>query len=317
MDSRGDTHMIETKILDGKLIAQKVLTTVASEAETFLQLTGRKPGLAVIHAGEDPASSVYVRNKEKACEKTGINFTKIDLPVDVGFETILESVDELNRCEECDGLIVQLPLPAAEMDENQVIQRIAVEKDVDGFHPQTIGNLWSGYGEIAPCTPAGVMALLKAYQIELKGKNAVIVGRSNIVGKPMAALLLREHATVTMAHSRTNRLPELCSSADILVAAVGRPGMIRKEFIKPGAVVIDVGINRITTDEALPHWKELSTRTGRSLQKKGSTLIGDVDPVEVQNLASYYTPVPGGVGRMTVAMLLKNTITLANRRFRA
>jgi len=302
---------IETRLLDGKIVAAKVLDTVKTDAERFLRLHGRKPGLAVIHAGEDPASAVYVKNKQKACDESGIDFTMINLPGNVAFEVILDSIDKMNQDPRCDGLIVQLPLPSREMDENQVIQKIAVRKDVDGFHPQTIGNLWSGVGDIAPCTPAGIMELLKEYSISLTGKTAVIVGRSNIVGKPMAALLLRENATVTIAHSRTRNLEKLCKSADILVAAIGKPGKIRGSFIKTGAIVIDVGINRISKDLAESRWLDPETKIGRKLAKRGSSLIGDVDPVEVMQKAAYYTPVPGGVGRMTVAMLLKNTVTLA------
>ncbi|MCD4652840.1 bifunctional 5,10-methylenetetrahydrofolate dehydrogenase/5,10-methenyltetrahydrofolate cyclohydrolase [bacterium] len=305
---------IETKILDGRAVANKVLESVRIEAGKFSLLHGRKPGLAVIHAGADPASAVYVRNKEKACIQSGIKFTMIDLSSDVQFKDILAAIDKLNQNPECDGLIVQLPLPSPEMKESQVIKRIAIDRDVDGFHPQTMGDLWSGVGDIAPCTPAGIIELLNEYSIDIEGKRAVIIGRSNIVGKPMAALLLHRHATVTIAHSRTHNLKELCAEADILVAAIGKPGMIRGDFIKLGAVVIDVGINRIHRDDAKTRWLDQGTKIGRKLEKKGYALIGDVDPVEVMGRAAYYTPVPGGVGRMTVAMLLKNTILLANRR---
>ncbi len=305
---------MQTIILDGRLIAGRVLETVRTGAEDFLKSFGRKPGLAVIHAGADAASAVYIRNKEKACVSNGINFSLIDFPATVTIDEIIDAIDRLNASETCDGLIVQLPLPSPDHDENRIIRRISIEKDVDGFHPETIGNLWSGSGTIAPCTPAGVIELLKSYQVAIAGKNAVIVGRSNIVGKPMAALLLRENATVTIAHSKTVDLPGICRNADILVAAVGKPGLIDRHYIKPGAIVVDVGINRITPDQARPEWLNPDTEIGRKLVQKGSAIVGDVDPLAVDGLASMYTPVPGGVGLMTVAILLRNTLTLAQAR---
>ncbi len=306
--------MTDTGILDGKNTAAKVLESVAKSAQVFLDKTGRMPKLAVVHAGSNPASAVYVRNKQKACDKAGIEFQMVSLPDTVDFISILDAIDTLNHSDECDGLIVQLPLPSPDMDENQVISRISVQKDVDGFHPETIGKLWSGSGDIAPCTPAGVIELLHRYSIPLKGKSAVIIGRSNIVGKPLAAMLLREHATVTIAHSRTENLPDLCRSADILVAAVGRPGLVTRDYIKKDSVVIDVGINRVTSDEVPAHWLNPDTSIGAKLKKKGAALVGDVDPFAVQGHAKWFTPVPGGIGPMTVAMLLSNTVKMAFRR---
>ncbi|MBN1880213.1 bifunctional 5,10-methylenetetrahydrofolate dehydrogenase/5,10-methenyltetrahydrofolate cyclohydrolase [bacterium] len=305
---------MNTMILDGRKISGQVLETIREDVMEFTELTGRQPGLAVIHAGSDPASAVYVKNKQKACKSVGIDFRLIDLPDTASPETILAAIDRLNEMDSCDGLLVQLPLPSPEFNENEVIHRIAVAKDVDGFHPESIGNLWSGAGIIAPCTPAGVMELLKSYGVPIAGKSAVIVGRSNIVGKPMAALLLREHATVTIAHSRSVDLPSICRQADILVAAVGKPGLLGREHIKPGSAVIDVGINRITLDNARAAWRDPDTEIGAKLAAKGFALIGDVDPLAVDGVAAWYSPVPGGVGPMTVAMLIKNTLILAKKR---
>ncbi|HPQ38867.1 MAG TPA: bifunctional 5,10-methylenetetrahydrofolate dehydrogenase/5,10-methenyltetrahydrofolate cyclohydrolase [bacterium] len=305
---------IKTQLLEGKTVSRSVLDNVARAAGAFRDRTGRSPGLAVIHAGADPASEVYVKNKEKACEDTGVRFMRVNLPVDVTMDTLLNEIDGLNADPACDGLIVQLPLPSPELDEDRVIRRIAVSKDIDGFHPETIGCLWSGTGKIAPCTPAGIMVLLDHYAIPLEGRRAVIVGRSNIVGKPLAALLLRRHATVTIAHSRTRDLADLCRTADVLIAAVGRPGLIREHFIQPGATVIDVGINRVTAETADPRWLDPETPVGARLARRGRTLVGDVDPLDVMGRAGAYTPVPGGVGPMTVAMLLQNTMILAEHR---
>ncbi len=304
---------MESVILDGKITAKRVKQSVAVDARAFLEKYHRKPSLTVIHAGDDAGSAVYVRNKQKACEKVGIDFTLLRKPDTTTFEEIREAVHQCNTDEHCDGMLVQLPLPG-NIDETPLLHMIRPDKDVDGFHPENIGRMWEGTGHIAPCTPAGIMELLDSYAIEITGKNALIIGRSNIVGKPMAALLLERHATVTIAHSRTRDLPDLCRNADILVAAVGRPGFVTPAMIKPGAVVIDVGINRITRDQAQPHWLNTETRIGRKLQEKGSTLVGDVDPIGIGKIASFYTPVPGGVGPMTIAMLLKTTVRLGTLR---
>lgn len=307
---------MQTIMLDGKHVAAGVLESVKREAEEFYLQTGRKPCLVVISAGDDPASKVYIRNKEKACLSSGIEFRNITLPETVLMEEISDAIEACNQDDTCDGLIVQLPLPSSITNENDVIHRLSVLKDVDGFHPESVGRLWSGTSDLAPCTPAGILRILEEYSIPLKGKQAVIIGRSNIVGKPLAALLLREHATVTITHSRTQNLPAVCRSADILIAAVGKPGLVTADYIKPGAVVIDVGINRITLEQALPHWQKPDSAIRRKIEQKGSALVGDVDPDSAIGRASYYTPVPGGVGPMTVAMLMVNTINLAKNRLK-
>ena len=307
---------METILLDGKRVAADVIESVKKDAEEFYRQTGRKPCLVVINAGDDPASKVYIRNKEKACLSSGIEFRNITLPETVQLEELMDAIDLCNQDNTCDGLIVQLPLPASITNENDVIHKISVSKDVDGFHPESVGSLWSGTSDLAPCTPAGILRILHEYSIPLKGKHAVIIGRSNIVGKPLAALLLREHATVTITHSRTQDLPAMCRTADVLIAAVGKPGLVTADYIKPGAVIIDVGINRITLEQALPHWIEKDTPIKRKIDKKGSALVGDVDPDAAIGRASFFTPVPGGVGPMTVAMLMVNTLNLAQKRLK-
>lgn len=248
---------------------------------------GRPPGLAVVLAGDDPASHIYVSNKEKACQEAGIRSFARRLPASVSLNQLLDTVGELNADPAVDGILVQLPLPEPAM-ETEVLQAILPEKDVDGFHPVNGGRLLAGVAGFLPCTPTGIIALLRHANVPLAGQRAVVVGRSNIVGKPAALLLLREHATVTVAHSRTRDLPELCRSADILVVAIGRPQFIRAEAIRPGAAVVDVGINR--TDNGI---------------------VGDVEFTKAREVAGWITPVPGGVGPMTIAMLLENTVLAA------
>lgn len=248
---------------------------------------GRPPGLAVVLAGDDPASHIYVSNKEKACQEAGIRSFARRLPASVSLNQLLDTVGELNADPAVDGILVQLPLPEPAM-ETEVLQAILPEKDVDGFHPVNGGRLLAGVAGFLPCTPAGIIALLRHANVPLAGQRAVVVGRSNIVGKPAALLLLREHATVTVAHSRTRDLPELCRSADILVVAIGRPQFIRAAAIRPGAAVVDVGINR--TDNGI---------------------VGDVEFTKAREVAGWITPVPGGVGPMTIAMLLENTVLAA------
>lgn len=272
-------------IIDGKALAAKIRQEIATEVSSLAKKTGQKPGLAVIQVGSDPASSVYVRNKKRACEEAGIVSFGYDLPEQASQEQLLELVDTLNQDGRVDGILCQLPLPD-HIDEFTILNAIKPEKDVDGFHPVNVGLLSTGHQCLVSCTPAGVLEMMKAYGIEMKGKRCVIIGRSNIVGKPVAQLMLREHATVTIAHSRTIDLPQICREADILIAAVGRAEMITGEFIKPGATVIDVGINR--NDQG--------------------KLIGDVLFDEASKIAGAITPVPGGVGPMTIAMLLKNTV---------
>ena len=276
-------------ILDGKSLAQQIQSELRSRVPQLQERVGRPPGLAVLRVGDDPASAVYVRNKERACEKVGIASLGRHFPANATYEEIATEIDRLNQDELVDGILLQLPLPA-HLDAVSLLQRIDPDKDVDGLHPMNLGRLLRGEPGLRSCTPAGVMRLLEAYQLELTGKRAVVLGRSILVGKPMALMLLAGNATVTIAHSRTADLPDLTRSADILVTAVGRPGVVTAEMVKPGAIVADVGINRVETDRGK------------------ARLVGDVDFEAVRGVAGYVTPVPGGVGPMTVAMLLANTV---------
>ncbi|HEY3489935.1 MAG TPA: bifunctional methylenetetrahydrofolate dehydrogenase/methenyltetrahydrofolate cyclohydrolase FolD [Candidatus Deferrimicrobiaceae bacterium] len=282
------------QIIDGKAIAASVRAQVAVKVKDFVARTGITPCLTVVLVGEDPASQVYVRNKGKACSEAGILSRQIDLPATVQERELLALVAELNADRSVNGILVQLPLPGP-IDEAKVIEAISPEKDVDGFHPMNAGRLFTGGVSCLPCTPYGVMKMLEHEGVALKGKNAVVVGRSNIVGKPMAMLLLAQHATVTICHSRTADLPSVCRSADVLVAAVGRAEMVRGSWIKPGAVVIDVGMNRNAEGK----------------------LCGDVAFAEASEVAGKITPVPGGVGPMTIAMLIQNTLEAAERQVAA
>lgn len=277
-------------IIDGKALAKEKRAEIAKQVEA-LKEKGVTPGLAVVLVGEDPASQIYVRNKHKACEEVGIYSRKITLPEETTEEELLKIIDELNNDPEIDGILVQLPLPK-HIDPDKVILSISPDKDVDGFHPVNAGRLLTGQDGFFPCTPLAVMELIKSAGVDVSGKEAVVVGRSNIVGKPVSMLLLRENATVTICHSRTKNLADVCRRADILVAAVGRPEMITADYVKEGAVVIDVGINRVG-------------------EKK---VVGDVAFDEVKDKAAYITPVPGGVGPMTITMLLYNTLLSAQKR---
>jgi len=292
--------MTQAEVIDGKNIAASVRDEIKNRTGALLASTGAKPGLAVVLVGEDPASQVYVRNKEKTASECGFHSVKHDLSADTPESELLELVDQLNTDPAIHGILVQLPLPK-HIDESKVLRLIKPEKDVDGFHPINVGLLTAGEraSALVPCTPAGCLVLIKrVLGADLSGKNAVVIGRSNIVGKPMANLLLQESCTVTIAHSRTQNLPSVVRSADIVVAAVGRPEMVRGDWIKPGATVIDVGINRIPA----PEKGEGKTR-----------LVGDVAYDEVVAHAGAVTPVPGGVGPMTIAMLMANTLTAARR----
>ncbi len=282
---------MSARLIDGKAIASQIRSEVREEVSRLAD-AGREVTLAVILVGDDPASAVYVRNKKKACEDTGIRSLSYELPADTDEAKLLELVEELNSRADVDGILVQLPLPA-QIDEKKILWAIAPEKDVDGFHPVNVGLLSIGEPRVVSCTPAGVMELLTRSGVETAGKEAVVVGRSNIVGKPMANLLLAANSTVTVAHSKTKDLKEVCRRADIIVAAVGRARMITADYVKDGAVVIDVGINR-------------DADTGK--------LCGDVDFYAVSEKASYITPVPGGVGPMTIAMLMKNCCELVKKR---
>lgn len=281
-------------IIDGKAKAARLRERVAADTAVLKEEHGVTPGLAVVLAGDDPASQVYVRNKGVQAKEAGFESWTHRLPADVSQDELLAMVDQLNADPAVHGILVQLPLPG-ELDEQEVIDRIDPDKDVDGFHVINAGRLAVGQRGFVPCTPLGCSMMVRDCADSLSGMNAVVVGRSNIVGKPMAALLLRENCTVTIAHSRTQDLPVLCREADILVAAVGRPHMIQGDWIKPGAIVIDVGINRIDKPEG------------------GTRLVGDVDYAAASEVASFITPVPGGVGPMTIACLLKNTLTSAQR----
>lgn len=272
------------EIIDGKKISQEIKDELKEKAAT-LQAQGKTGALAVIQVGEDPASSVYVRNKKNACAYIGIESLAYELPGETTEEELLKLIDELNEKEQVKGILVQLPLPA-HICEDKVIRAISPRKDVDGFHPQSVGAMTIGEPGFLSCTPAGIIQLLKRSQVEIEGKRCVIIGRSNIVGKPMALLMLRENATVTIAHSRTKDLAKLCRQADILIVAMGKPRYIGAEYIKEGAVVIDVGIHR---DE-------------------NNKLCGDVRFEEAEPLAAKITPVPGGVGPMTIAMLMSNCV---------
>lgn len=268
-------------VLSGRKFAKEVRRNLAEEIS---KIGGRPPGLAVVIVGDDPASRVYVSMKEKACGKVGINSTVVRLDESVSQEELLQQIDRLNQDPSVEGILCQLPLPG-QISADIVASVILPEKDVDGFHPENVGRLWRGEDGLFPCTPVGIIALMKHHSIDIDGADAVIVGRSNIVGKPMAALLLRENATVSLAHSHTSDLQGLCRKADILIAAVGRPRFITREFVKPGATVIDVGISR--TDDGL---------------------VGDVDFDNVADVCGAITPVPGGVGPLTIAFLLSNTV---------
>ncbi|QCR38125.1 bifunctional methylenetetrahydrofolate dehydrogenase/methenyltetrahydrofolate cyclohydrolase FolD [Nissabacter sp. SGAir0207] len=277
------------RLIDGKQSAQRLLAEVAQQVQAC-RAEGVTPALAVVLVGDDPASQVYVRNKLRAAEQVGILSHEYRFPATLSEQQLLATIDNLNRDAAVNGILVQLPLPA-HIDEGRVVRAISPLKDVDGFHPENAGGLVQGQRVLTPCTPLGCMRLLAEYGGDLAGKHAVVVGRSNIVGKPMAALLLQAHCSVTTLHSRSQDAARLARQADILIAAVGRPGMIDASWIKPGAVVIDVGINRITQGE------------GRS------RLVGDVDIASVSAVAAALTPVPGGVGPMTIACLMQNTVT--------
>ena len=279
------------QVIDGKAVAAKVRSELVGKVQEFRAKHGRVPELHVVLVGEDPASVVYVRNKEKAAAEIGMGGRVHRLPANTSEAALLAFVEELNAAAEVDGILVQFPVPNG-IRQTEVIRTIDPKKDVDGLHAENVGALWSGQRGLVPCTPRGCMRLLAEHGVKLEGTRAVVVGRSNLVGKPIAGLLLEKNATVTVAHSKTRDLPDVCRSADVLVAAVGRAKMINGSWIKPGAVVIDVGMNR---DE-------------------NNKLCDDVDYASAQTVASAITPVPGGVGPMTIAMLLENTLTAAEAR---
>lgn len=292
-------------ILDGTKIAQEIRAEVAAEVRD-LASAGQRPGLAVILVGHNPASEIYVRGKVKACEEVGLFSEKLDPPESVTTAEMLNLVEHLNRREEVDGILVQLPLPPR-VDAKKVLLAVDPSKDVDGFHPMNVGFLSTRRPGLVPCTPAGVMEILKRSNIPIAGREAVVLGRSDIVGKPAAMLLLNANATVTVCHSKTRDLPAVCRRADILVAAIGRAGIITREYVKPGATVIDVGMNTVTDPAEFARFFAGDAKREETFRKKGSTLIGDVHP-EVAEIAGAITPVPGGVGPLTIAMLMFNTL---------
>lgn len=300
------------KLLDGTATARAIRAEVAAGCERLLEAHGVKPGLTVVLVGEDPASQIYVRNKEKAAAKAGMDSRVMRLPATATEEEVLRIVRDLNADRAVHGVLVQLPLPGG-IDSQRVIESIAPGKDVDCFHPENVGRLNIGLPGLLPCTPAGIIELLKRHEIPLKGKHAVVLGRSNIVGKPMALLLLREHCTVTVCHSRTVDLPGVAARGDLLIAAVGRRGMVTRDFIKPGAVVIDVGMHRVEDEATCRELYGEAPKRLAAVRSKGSTLVGDVHPLQGRERAGWLSPVPGGVGPLTIAMLLKNTLDAASR----
>jgi methylenetetrahydrofolate dehydrogenase (NADP+)/methenyltetrahydrofolate cyclohydrolase len=304
--------------LDGVRVAAAIRAEVGPDVAAFAGRHGRPPALDIVLVGDNPASQIYVRNKERAGREAGLDVRIHRLDAGATLAAVLPIVGALNQNPGCDGILVQSPLPAAlgRQAAQQVFDAIDPAKDVDGFHPRNVGLLVQGRATLAPCTPSGVMELLRREGIPIAGKNAVVIGRSEIVGKPMALLLLQQDATVTVCHSKTADLPGIAAGADILVAAIGRPAFVTRQFVKPGAVVIDVGINRLETrEQAIAAFGEGHARLDE-FDRKGTALIGDVHPA-VEAVAGALTPVPGGVGPLTIAMLLKNTLRAAEQRRRS
>jgi len=302
------------EILDGAIVAEKIKQEVRRDVEQLLSQQAVKPCLAAIRVGDDAASAVYVRNKIRACQEVGIRSEHHALAASTTGIELLDLINSLNQQRDVDGILVQLPLPP-EIEESVIIEAIDPEKDVDGFHPVSIGRLSMGRPTFVPCTPAGIIELLVRNQIPIAGANACVVGRSQIVGRPMAQLLLQRDATVTICHSRTRNLAAVTSRADLLVVAIGRAGFIRREHIKPGATVIDVGMNKITDAATVREmFGDKAERRLETISKRGFTLVGDVNPIEADEVAGRRTPVPGGVGLLTVAMLMRNTVNAARQR---
>jgi methylenetetrahydrofolate dehydrogenase (NADP+) / methenyltetrahydrofolate cyclohydrolase len=299
------------KVLDGAAIAAAIKQEVAEEVKS-LAARNIRPGLAAVLAGHVPASEIYVRNKVQACAELGLYSDLIRPPETVTTEEMLALVGELNARDDVDGILIQLPLPV-QVDAKALLDAVDPAKDVDGFHPVNAGRLQAGRPALAPCTPAGVIEILKRSEIPIAGQHAVVVGRSDIVGKPAAMLLLHENATVTICHSKTRNLGEVTRQADILVAAIGRPGFIAPEMVKPGATLIDVGINRLTTRQEFDHFFKGDAKREATFAKRGSTIVGDIDPRAFE-ISGAYTPVPGGVGLLTIAMLMSNTVRAAKMR---
>ena len=300
-------------LLDGNRIAAEIRAEVAADTRS-LSAAGMRPGLAVVLVGDNPASEIYVRGKVKSSEEVGIYSEKHTPPESASTEDLLALVENLNQRDEIDGILVQLPLPP-QVDTKKVLMAVDPAKDVDGFQPMNVGFLSTQRPGLVPCTPGGIMAMLQRSKIPVAGQEAVVVGRSDIVGKPMAMLLLNANATVTVCHSKTRDLAEVCRRADILVAAIGRAGMITRSFVKPGATVIDVGMNKITNPAEFERFFKGNEKRELAFVRNGSTLVGDVHP-EVAEVAGALTPVPGGVGPLTIAMLMANTVRAAKMRRR-
>ena len=300
------------KLLDGASVAQAIRNEVASETAEYSK-RGLRPGLAAVLVGTDSASHIYVSGKVKTCEQLGLYSEKIELPETTSTDELLAMVHELNSRDEIDGILVQLPLPK-QVDAALVLNSVDPAKDVDGFHPLNIGRLTLNEPGLRPCTPAGIIEMLERNEIQIKRARAVVIGRSRIVGLPIALLLLHRHATVTICHSQTNELAAVAREADILIAAIGRTGFVDANFIKPGATVVDVGMNRVTTREDLVRFFGDDPKRRAAFDKNGYTLIGDVNPREAAEVAGYLTPVPGGVGPLTIAMLMKNTLAAMKMR---
>lgn len=298
-------------ILDGNRVRDQIKLECRPRVERLVAEAGRPPGFAVVLVGNNPASEVYVRSKTKTAADLGMLSETLTPSASITTDELLAVIEELNARREIDGILVQLPLPP-HIDSQRILLAVAPEKDVDGFHPYNVGLLATGREGPRPCTPAGIIQLLRRYKIPITGTNAVVVGRSDIVGKPMALLLLQENATVTICHSRTRDLPGVCRTGDILVAAIGRAAMVTADYIKPGAVVIDVGMNRVTSRTEAERIFDPARLP--EFDHRGSLLVGDVHPGDMARVASAYTPVPGGVGPLTIAMLMRNTIESAERR---
>lgn len=302
---------MSARLLDGNQIASEIKAEVEQEVKS-LAAAGVRPGLAAVLVGSDPASEVYVRSKVKACEALGIFSEKITPPETITTDEMLALVDGLNARDDIDGILIQLPLPK-QVDAKRVLLAVSPAKDVDGFHPMNVGNLSTQRPGLVPCTPGGCMEILKRSNITVEGANAVVIGRSDIVGKPMAMLLTNAHATVTICHSKTKEIAKVCQRADLLVAAMGKAGFVTKDFVKPGATVLDVGINRLTDAGEFGSFFAGDVKREKTFLEKGSVLIGDVHP-EVCEIAGAVTPVPGGVGPLTIAMLMSNTVKAAKMR---
>jgi methylenetetrahydrofolate dehydrogenase (NADP+) / methenyltetrahydrofolate cyclohydrolase len=304
------------RLLEAASLAARIKNEVKTAVERMVEERGYRPCLAAVRVGDDPASAVYVRNKIRACEEVGIRSEHHALPESTSTSELLDLIASLDERDDVDGILAQLPMPAG-IDETAIIEAIDPSKDVDGFHPVSAGKLAMGRPVFVPCTPAGIIELLDDNHIELRGTNACVVGRSQIVGRPMAQLLLQRDATVTICHSRTRDLAAVTRSADLLVVAIGRAGFIRRDHIKPGAVVIDVGMNKVSDpDDVRALFGADADKRLEVVAKRGYTLVGDVNPAEAMEVAGMLTPVPGGVGLLTVAMLMKNTLKAAHLRRR-